>query len=311
MSRADRPVEILMAVYNGEAFLAEQIDSILAQSDRRWHLTISDDGSTDGSGAIIDEYVRRNPDRIARYRSGRRFTNARDHFFHLMRRCDTDYMLFCDQDDVWYPDKVMKTRRALEDAESAWGADTPVLVFSDQTPTDADLTPLAPSLMRYQGQFFGCFDYRSILMQNVVTGGAMGVNRALARLAGRGEDASGIIMHDWWLAAVAARFGKIVYIDEPLGAYRQHGKNAVGAKDVDSAGYMLARLGAIGGVRQAILRKKAQARAFRLAYQADLRPEDERFLEEFEKPRSGPAFYLRHLGLIHGFSRRVGLTLLG
>ena len=116
MSKADKPVEILMAVYDGEAFLAEQIDSILAQSDGRWHLTISDDGSTDGSGAIIDEYVRRNPDRIARYRSGRRFSNARDHFFHLMRRCDTDYMLFCDQDDVWYPDKVLKTGWTIEKA---------------------------------------------------------------------------------------------------------------------------------------------------------------------------------------------------
>ena len=311
MDRNDRPVEILMAVYNGEAFLAEQIDSILAQSDGRWHLTISDDRSTDGSGAIIDGYVRRYPDQIARHRSGRRFGNARDHFFHLMDGCDADYMLFCDQDDVWYPDKVLKTRRALEEAESEWGREMPVLVFSDQTPTDAGLKPLAPSLMRYQDQCFERFDYRSLLMQNVVTGGAMGINRALARLGGDGDRVEGIIMHDWWLAVVAARFGRIVYIDEPLGAYRQHGGNAVGAKDVGSAGYALERLGAIGGVRRSILRKKAQARAFRTAYQDALGPEDERFLARFEKPRSGPAFYLRHLGLLHGFKRRAGMILLG
>ena len=311
MDKIDDPVEILMAVYNGEAFLAEQIDSILNQSDSRWHMTISDDGSTDGSGAMIDDYARRYPGRIARYRSGRRFGNARDHFFHLMDRCEARYMLFCDQDDAWYPDKVRKTREALEDAESKWGADVPVLVFSDQTPTDDGLRPLARSLMRYQKQYFGHFDYRSILMQNVVTGGAMGVNRALARLGGRRGDASRIIMHDWWLAAVAARFGKIVYIDEPLGAYRQHGGNAVGAKDVGSAGYALERLGAMDGVRRSILLKKAQARAFHLTYQSLLDPGDERFLTQFEKPRSGLSFYWRHLALIHGVKRKAGMVLLG
>lgn len=309
--RIGEPVEILMAVYNGEAYLAEQIDSILRQSDGRWRLTISDDGSTDGSAAIIDDYARRYPDRISRHRSGRRFGNARDHFFYLMERCEARYMLFCDQDDVWYPEKVAKTRRALEDAESEWGADMPALVFSDQIPTDEALKPLAASLMRYQKQYFGHFDYRSILMQNVVTGGAMGINRALAQLGGRRGDTSQIIMHDWWLAAVAARFGKVVYIDEPLGAYRQHGDNAVGAKDVGSAGYALERLSAMDGVRRSIGRKKAQAQAFRRTYESMLGPEDERFLTRFEKPRSGLGFYLRHIALIHGVKRKAGMALLG
>ena len=166
-----------MAVYNGEAYLPAQLDSILAQRDGRWHLTASDDGSTDGSPAILADYARRYPDRIALRTNRRRFGGARDHFFDLMARCDADYMLFSDQDDVWYPDKLGRTLDALLDMEAACGADTPLLVFSDQTPTDAGLRPLADSLMRYQKQYFGRFDYRSILMQNVVTGGAMGVNR--------------------------------------------------------------------------------------------------------------------------------------
>ncbi len=311
MDRTDKPVEILMAVYNGEAFLAEQIDSILRQSDGRWRLTVSDDGSTDGSGAIIDEYVRRHPDRIARHCAGRRFGNARDHFFHLMAQCEADYMLFCDQDDVWYPDKVARTRQALEAAEAAWGGDMPVLVFSDQTPTDAELKPLAPSLMRYQNQYFGHFDYRSILMRNVATGGAMGINRALARLGGRFGDGSRIIMHDWWLAVVAARFGRIVYIDESLGAYRQHGENAVGAKDVHSVGYIEAKLRHIGDVRASIIRKKAQAQCFSEAYSELLTEADEAFLAQFTRPRSGPLFYLKHRREIHGLPWLAGMMVLG
>ena len=105
--------EILMAVYNGEAFLTEQIDSILRQDTDHWHLTISDDGSSDRSREIIQDYVGRNPEKIRQVISGQRFGNARDHFFWLMRNCEADYILFCDQDDVWHIDKVRKTLEAL------------------------------------------------------------------------------------------------------------------------------------------------------------------------------------------------------
>lgn len=311
MDRHEAPVEILLAAYNGEAYLKEQIDSILRQTDARWHLTISDDGSTDGSGAIIDAYVSRHPDRIARHRFDRRFGNARDHFFALMACCDADYMLFCDQDDVWHPEKVRKTREALERTEAERGVDAPILAFSDQTPTDENLKPLAPSLMRYQKQYFEHFDYRSILMQNVVTGGATGVNRALARLAERGSGDDRVIMHDWWLAAVAARFGQIAYIDEPLGIYRQHGDNAVGAKDVGSVAYAADRLGKIGEVRRSILRKKAQASAFEERYRDRLDAADFAFLDGFARPHSGVGFWLGHRNLVHGAVRKAGMLLLG
>ncbi len=303
-------VEILLAVYNGERYLAEQLDSILAQSDDRWHLTVSDDGSEDASPAIIADYARRYPEKIGVRPAGRRFGGARDHFFDLMATCDAEYMLFCDQDDVWYPDKVKRTREALIAAAAQWGPETPILVFSDQTPTDADLNPLAPSLMRYQGQYFEAFDYRSILMQNVVTGGAMGINRALARLGRPRGDATGIIMHDWWLAATAARFGHVVYLDEPLGAYRQHIDNAVGAKNVNSAGYIARQLRALKEVRRTIVKKKRQASAFAGVFSDALTEDDRAFLSAFTRNHSGPLFWLKYRRLIHGAVRKAGMLLL-
>ena len=303
-------VEILLAVYNGEQYLPEQLDSILAQSDDRWHLTVSDDGSEDASPAIIADYARRYPEKIGVRPAKRRFGSARDHFFDLMATCDAEYMLFCDQDDVWYPDKVKRTREVLIAAAEKWGPETPILVFSDQTPTDADLNPLAPSLMRYQGQYFETFDYRSILMQNVVTGGAMGINRALARLGRPRGDASGIIMHDWWLAATAARFGHIVYIDEPLGAYRQHVDNAVGAKNVNSAGYIARQLRALKEVRRTIVKKKRQASAFAGVFSDALTEDDRAFLSAFTRDHSGPLFWLKYRRLIHGAVRKAGMLLL-
>jgi len=303
-------LEILMTAHNGAEYIEEQIESILEQTDENWHLTISDDGSADATPAIIERYVKRYPNRILRHDSLRCFGNARDHFFYLMGNCKADYMLFCDHDDVWFPEKVSRTREALVRAEQEYGQNRPILVFSDQIPADEALKPLASSLMRYQKQYVRRFDYRSLLMQNVVTGGAMGINRALAALAGRGEGEEGVIMHDWWLAVVAARFGHIAYIDEPLGIYRQHTGNAIGAKDVSSVAYVLQKLANLRSVRRTILDKKLQAAAFERVFESDLSPEDMLFLHAFQRRRSGPVFWLRYQRLIHGAARKAGMLLL-
>ena len=205
-------------------------------------------------------------------------------------------------------------KRTLEEfiqAEQEYGKQTPILVFSDQTPTDAQLNPLAPSLMRYQNQYFEHFDYRSILMQNVVTGGAMCFNRALADLTMKCVDPKQTIMHDWWMAAVAARFGKIIYIDEPLSDYRQHGTNSVGAKDVRSVAHVINKLSHIDSIRKTTVEKKMQAHVFVNTYTSSLNEEDEAFLLAFVKEKSGPAFYWKNRELIHGFFRLAGMMVLG
>ena len=303
--------EILLASYNGAQYIREQIDSIVQQTDANWHLTASDDGSTDETPQILRAYAEKDPDRIACVCGGHRFGCARDHFFHLIKTCGAAYMLTCDQDDRWHPDKLQRTMDALIQAEEKYGRETPILVFSDQTPTDAQLRPIAPSLMRYQNQYAGAFDYRSLLMQNVVTGGAMGFNRALAQLACRCEAPQETIMHDWWMAAAAARFGRIIYIDEPLGDYRQHGANSVGAKDVRSFAHVANRLLHPGEIRRTILAKKRQAQVFLDTYGELLTGEDRRFLTQMVRPRSGMLFYWRHRSLIHGFFRLAGMMALG
>lgn len=306
-----KQIEILMAAYNGAPYIREQVDSILHQTDENWHLTLSDDGSTDGTDAILNEYSSRYPDKVKRVCSGRRFGGARDHFFWLTERCNADYMAYCDDDDVWNADKLEKLRKAMEDAEARSGSETPILVFSDQTVTDEKLNMLAPSLMRYQKQYFESFDYRSILLQNVVTGGAMMINRALAELALQCADISQVMMHDWWMAAVAARFGEIVYIDEPLGAYRQHGHNSVGAKNVESIAHIANKLAHLEGIRKTLCEKKTQAEVFMQTYGRMLVEADKAFLEPFMRPRSRPMFYWKNRALIHGFFRLTGMMVLG
>ena len=298
--------EILLATHNGEAFLRPQLESILAQSDSRWHLTLSDDGSTDGTCAVLDEYAARYPEKITHLRSGKRFGSARDHFLYLMRRCDADRMLFCDQDDVWHADKLALTMDALDQA-----GDGPALVFTDLRPVDARMREIAPSMAAYQHRPVHCLDWRSLLLQNTANGCTMGFNRALADLAGQCREDAALPMHDSWLAATAARFGKLIYLDVPTVDYRQHGSNSVGASDVRSANYVIRRLSALGQLRRMILGKKAQARVFHSTYASMLNEEDLAFLTGFEKRFSGPLFYWRYRRLIHSLYHRMGLMVLG
>lgn len=304
-------IEVLMAVYNGSAYIREQIDSILNQTYENWHLTISDDGSTDGTDLIADEYAAKYPEQITRVYSGVRFGNARDHFMWLSENCTSRYMLYSDQDDVFNPEKMSRLMDAMQNAERQWGRDLPILVFSDQTVVDEKLNVIEPSLMRCQKQAFDSFDYHALLIQNVVTGGAMMVNRPLCSLAVQCRSRERIIMHDWWMAATAARFGKIIYLDEPLSLYRQHGGNSVGAKRVGSAGYIAGMMGNLRGVREMILRKKSQAGVFEETYTALLTAEDRQFLSRMKQSRSGIRFYLKNRGYIHGFFRCMGWVMLG
>lgn len=304
-------VEILLAAYNGERFLREQLDSLLAQTWEQWHLTVSDDGSTDGTSAILDGYAAQYPDRIRRVRHEGRFGNACDHFFWLMKECGASYMMFCDQDDVWHPDKVEKTMRALLEAEDEAGTDTPVLVFTDLTPVDEKLRPIASSLMKMQKQYTDVIDYRALLMQNIVTGCATGINRALAQLAGQCKDTSQVIMHDWWLGVVAARFGRVIYLDESTMLYRQHGGNSVGAKNAGSVKDSLQTFSHINRLCGTIAAKKRQADTYLQTYGGGLKPEELPFFHGFIRKRSGPAFYWHHRRLLHPFFRLAGMMLLG
>lgn len=303
--------EILLAAYNGEKYLPDQLDSLLGQTWTNWHATLSDDGSSDHSLAILEDYASRYPEKITVLHHGKRFGNARDHFFYLMQQCDENYMLFCDQDDVWNPDKVELTMRALLDAEETFGKTVPILVFTDQTPVDAQLVPLSSSLMRMQQQDARIIDFRRILLQNIVTGCAMGFNRALAALSMQCRDLSNVMMHDCWMAAVAARFGQIVYLDQSTMLYRQHGSNSVGAKNVKSASYIFHRISHLRDLHAQIMKKKAQACLFLSTYAQSLSQTDQAFLKQYALAHSGALFYLKHRRLFNGFARFWGNFLLG
>ncbi len=233
-------VDILMAVFNGEKFIKKQIDSILAQSFDDWHLIIRDDGSTDKSVEIICDIIKQHPEKITLV-CAQNSGSAKANFFELTKLAKSDYIMFCDHDDFWLPDKIKLTLSKAKALECKYGKNTPVLVHTDLSVADIDLNITAPSFFEYQGLDKNARTLSRLLAQNNVTGCTMMINKALLDLcvATYPKDLeSGILMHDWWLALLAAACGKIGFVNKPTILYRQHGNNELGAINTKSIKYI-------------------------------------------------------------------------
>lgn len=303
-------VEILMATYNGDQYVSEQIESIINQSYTNWHLTISDDWSTDSTFEILAAFESKYPEKLSVRKSPLHFGNAKDHFFYLMKQCNADYIFFCDQDDVWFENKLELFMLKFKKLEHEYNRDSPLLVFSDQTPTDKNLKPISVSLMKYQNQNPYQLDYRALIFQNVVTGGAMAINRVLCIKSCMFTSSAGIIMHDWWIAIVAALFGHLGYIPSSTSFYRQHGDNSVGAKKTSSIKYIVNKTINLGKVKEIVWNRKDQTINILNTYTNEINDSD-RFLSKFIQKRSGLVFYLNNKNYINGKLRFLGLLLFG
>lgn len=228
MSVESAKVCILMASYNGAAYIERQIASVQAQTLTEWALLVRDDGSSDSTREKLRRLAGKDSRiRIVDSKNGDPLGSAQN-FGRLMAaglETNSRIFFFCDQDDVWEPEKL-QTQVASFPSQGI--ESKPLLVYSDLCVVDEKLVLIHPSMNRFmaldvnpENQFI------SLLSRNFVTGCAMACNRLLLeRALPIPRDA---IMHDWWLALVAAATGSIEFIDRPLIKYRQHQSNAVGA----------------------------------------------------------------------------------
>ena len=158
---------------------------------------------------------------------------AAANFTALLAESSAPYVAFSDQDDVWFDTKLARLLECARSLERRYGADRPVLAFCDSYVTDAELNPQPGTFLSRQGVSAPkAASLPRLLMQNFIAGNLMLFNAALREKAGAVPP--GAMMHDCWVALVAAAFGAIGFVDEPLLYYRQHGANAVGATVCDS-----------------------------------------------------------------------------
>lgn len=232
-------ISILMATYNGEKYLREQIDSILAQTEQNRILYIRDDGSTDKTPEIIHEYAMKYPGMIIPVHDNLGSQGCIRNFMAMLKYAQSDYYMFCDQDDIWMPDKVEKTLKAMKAAEAECRAANavkneackdvlPVCVHTDLQVVDESGAQVHPSFVEKLGLDAEGATFASLIYSNVLTGCTMMINQAMKELLD--EVPVSCMMHDQWIGLLAEGCGKRVYLPEATIRYRQHGDNVMGAK---------------------------------------------------------------------------------
>lgn len=232
-------VEILLAVYNGEKFLKEQINSILNQSYGSWKLLIYNDGSLDGSKKILEEYAKKYTGKIKYFNKKTNSKSAVVAFKNLLMFSKEKYVCFCDQDDIWHKDKLKLTVKKMKELEEKEKG-KPILIYTDLVVVDENLKVLKNSFAKFQHFSLKEKPLKKLIVQNNITGCTVLINKSLVKICG--EIPKGALMHDWWLGLVALCFGKTYFLNKRMVYYRQHKKNAVGAKNVFSFKYILKKL---------------------------------------------------------------------
>lgn len=211
-------VTVLMSSYNGGQFLQQQLNSLYAQTYSNIKIVVRDDGSQDGTRLLLAAEAERAA--IILLPNGTNL-GATGSFFALLRHAaqtDTAYVAFCDQDDVWYPDKIARAVSSLADF-----SDYPALYCSRLAIVDAQLQPLSfTAIPRKIG--FG-----NALVENIAVGCTMLLNRHAIDLLCQQRLPDEVYVHDWWCYLVISCFGKVIFDEQPSIHYRQHGGNVIGA----------------------------------------------------------------------------------
>lgn len=232
-------VDIVIATFNGEKYIRQQLDSILNQTYRDIRIIIRDDGSDDDTVLIVKEYEKKNPEKVKLIIDSVKCGSSPSNFMQAMKNTSADYIMFSDQDDYWLPIKVQHSLEHMLEIENKVGKDKPVLIFGSYRPVDENLNDIADNVKKRQEAAYK-LNFSSLLVQNYVNGCLMMVNRRLLNMMGEYDDR--ILMHDWWAALLAAGAGEIKHIEEVMMLYRQHGNNVVGSVNVKSTRYRLRKL---------------------------------------------------------------------
>lgn len=215
-------VAVLLALYNGADTLPQQLESIRSQELPDWHLLVADDGSSDESLRIAEGFAKDNPGKVEVLEGP--CIGLASNFVFLLQQTGPDIpcVAFCDQDDIWLPDKLQRGLDALSGSPMS----TPALYCSSTWIWRPGKHRLQKSTVPGRP-----LNFKNALVQNVCSGNTIMLNRAaidLLQAATKGLNK--VLMHDWFFyQVIAGAGGRIVFDPEPTLLYRQSSTNAVGA----------------------------------------------------------------------------------
>lgn len=223
-------VSVVLCTYNGEAYLGEQLDSLLGQTRLPDEVVLADDGSADATIAILESFMIRAQDRGVSTRLVRQSVNRGfvENFSEALRLATGELLFLCDQDDVWSSEKLAVMERCFADDPGLLLLSTDARLVDAQG-GDLDLSLFdALELRRWElQQLHQGSGFDILLRRSLATGATVGLRRAVV------DDAlpvGGGWIHDEWLAIVASSLGKVDVLEQRLIDYRQHGRNQVGMR---------------------------------------------------------------------------------
>lgn len=224
-SHMKEKIDILLATYNGEKFIREQLDSILYQSYSNFRLLISDDNSQDDTPEILAEYENCD-DRIQVFRQEKNLGYIKN-FEFLIGKVESEFYMLSDQDDVWLRHKIERAWNTLKSENAD-------LVFGDLTIVNEKLEEVILSFgdyMKLNRKIKKCLNtYKLNYLYNCVTGCTLLTKKTYIDKIIPIPDQTKHIAHDHWIALMTSMDGKLAYIEEKDILYRQHGKNQIGTE---------------------------------------------------------------------------------
>lgn len=283
-------ITIALASYQGARYLPAQLESISRQTYQNWRLLISDDGSQDATLPIIDEFASAYPTDKVRLLKGPK-QGATSNFLYLTENLgDTEWFAYCDQDDVWHPDKLARAASNLQNLNTA------TIYAARTTVCDHNLRILSPA-----PAYGRPLTFQNALIQACLPGNTIVGNREALQILQSALPAAqqaSIKSHDWWVYQVMAGVGATLIRDpKQVLYYRQHDQNVMGRNDTLSA--KAARLAMLcNGSYAGWLDRNVNALR---PFEGLFLPENRQMLRRFSQAldRSGPATCaeFRRLGL--------------
>ena len=217
-------IEILMATYNGEKYVREQIDSIIHQTYENWKLLIRDDNSTDKTLEILKEYEKKDK-RIKVIEDKKGNLGFVKNFEELLNYSNKEWIMFSDQDDYWLENKIEKYVTILNSNPKDI-LKKPILIHSNSFICNDNLEIIKKEFIN--SNIASKYNEDSYYFFYFVQGSTVLINRALIDLAL--PFSKNVTVHDRYFHLLAEFLGKRIFINESLIKYRQHSNNKIGAK---------------------------------------------------------------------------------
>lgn len=264
-------ITVLLSTYNGEKYLQEQLDSLYAQDlpeGFAMEILVRDDGSSDQTVNILEE--NRKQGKLTFY-VGENVKPAKSFWDLVQRTPASEYYAFCDQDDVWHTDKLLRAiNRLREEKEQR----QPLLYCSNVTVVDSVLNPIGNM---HDGHKTLYTDFAHSLIYSLAPGCTMVFNHA-AREAFLRYDMNEQfeVIHDWLAHKITAMLGTVIYDATPTMLYRQHGNNVIGAQ---AAGLITLLKGIKRFMTTSALIRSKSARSLLNVYGEQVSSQNKRFLK--------------------------------